>query len=460
MPPSKQQTKPQGPCAHTEGLQTDVSDHAQEAGFTRPNLTARKAAATPSGRLGQFRGITSDPEEEALFAHTFPGPLILPDDALSIDRKDPPQSLRSWTVEKARNPFTEQRKTLYVAPVPTIPANLSFMKSWARPVLSPSAARGVQPLRPTRMEDIVSYLKAFYHPLPVKVYPGTVAFTEWEDSASKKKKKDSSPPDIVGLQVGEEGITGVRTRYCPDGSFGRQLNLNDILDAALEALPGDAYALVMMMDQDLYEDEEDDFCCGRAYGSSRIAVVSSARYHPDLDEGVVDREHMWPASHCVKYVREVVGEGMWADGAPWRRMPKQAPRYEDTPLAVAVKEAAKAPAPEEDLYGLWFSRLARTVAHELGHCLCLGHCSYYACVMQSTAGMGEDVRQPPYLCPVCLAKVTKGLMAVTPGVEEKEFQLQRYRALQKFCEGWMSVGMFAGYHAWLGKRIQSLGNTA
>ncbi|KAK0627389.1 hypothetical protein B0T14DRAFT_512530 [Immersiella caudata] len=450
--PTKRKT-PCAACAHTEGLQIDVSDHAAEAGFTRPNPTARKAAATPSGRIGQFRGTTVDADQEAIFAHTFPGPLILPDDALFIDPKDPPQSLRSWTVEKMRNPFTEQRKTLYVAPVPTIPTNLSCMRSWARPVqASPKALTTAQSLRPPQIEDVTSYLEAFYHPLPVKTYPGTVAFTEWEDeskSSKKKKTASSTPPDTVGLQVGEEGITGIRTRYCPDGTFARQLNLSDILDAALEALLEDAYSLVMLIDQDLYEDEEDDFCCGRAFGSSRIAVVSSARYHPDLDVGVVDREHMWPASHCVKYVREMVGEG---------RVPKQAVKYGDTPLAAAVKAAVEAPAPEGDLYGLWFSRVARTVAHELGHCLCLGHCSYYACVMQGTAGMGEDVRQPPYLCPVCLAKVTKGLTVLTPGLEEKEFQVQRYRALQKFCEGWMGVGMFAGYHAWLEKRIQSMDN--
>jgi len=49
------------PCTHKDGLQVDVSDHAASTGFTLPNLVARKAAATPSGRIGQFRGTASNP---------------------------------------------------------------------------------------------------------------------------------------------------------------------------------------------------------------------------------------------------------------------------------------------------------------------------------------------------------------------------------------------------------------
>ncbi|KAK0732184.1 hypothetical protein B0H67DRAFT_566846 [Lasiosphaeris hirsuta] len=206
-----------------------------------------------------------------------------------------------------------------------------------------------------------------------------------------------------------------------------------------------------MTDHDLYEDDEDDFCCGRAYGGSRVAVVSTARYHPALDGEAVDREHMWPGSHCVEYVRRVLGE---ASGAGGQRTGRDA-RVEDTPLGAAVQAARAAPAPETDLGGLWFSRVARTVSHELGHCHCLAHCSYYACVMQSTAGMAEDVRQPPYLCAVCLSKISKAMVPVSRDTEE-QMVLDRYKALLRFCEGWLGVAMFAGYHAWLEKRILAL----
>ena len=62
--------------------------------------------------------------------------------------------------------------------------------------------------------------------------------------------------------------------------FKAQLNLNDILDAAISALPEDAYALLLLVQKDLFEEEKDDFCCGRAYGGSRVAVASSARQNP------------------------------------------------------------------------------------------------------------------------------------------------------------------------------------
>jgi hypothetical protein len=52
------------------------------------------------------------------------------------------------------------------------------------------------------------------------------------------------------------------------------------------------------------EDEEDDLACGKAYGGSRIAVVSAARYDPSLDKKQkISREHVWPASHGEEYIR-------------------------------------------------------------------------------------------------------------------------------------------------------------
>ena len=44
-----------------------------------------------------------------------------------------------------------------------------------------------------------------------------------------------------------------------------------------------------------------------------------------------------------------------------------------------------------------------TASHGLCHCG-MDHCVYYALGKQSTASLAEDVRQPPYLCPVALAK--------------------------------------------------------
>lgn len=95
----------------------------------------------------------------------------------------------------------------------------------------------------------------------------------------------------------------IRTRAAPDGLFPRQLNLDDLLDTAISMLPEDAYALLFLVNHDLFEDDGDTFVCGRAYGGSRVAIVSGARYSPDLD-GIrsVERQHAWPASHCENYL--------------------------------------------------------------------------------------------------------------------------------------------------------------
>ncbi|KXX76626.1 Archaemetzincin-2 [Madurella mycetomatis] len=440
MPP-----KVSSACAH-EHAQHDVSLHAEEAGFKRPSLARRKAAMTLSGRA------TRSGRDEKHHQHLetlFPGPLVLPNDALAIDLTEPPQSMKSWMQGKLRNPVTQERKTIYLAPVPGVAKQLSSVRNWAVP--STVSASHRQACKPPETDHVREYLKAFYHPLPVKLLPQGLCFVPWDVA------KDRLRPKYIGLQAGD-GVTRVRTRPSPDGVFYRQLNLNDILDAAIETLPDDAYALVILVDHDLYEDDDDDFCCGRAYGSSRVAVVSSARYHPSLDHDAgVDRKHMWPASHCAAYVRDACRPPAARDSK--RRRVVQTGVLSASPgtaMVAVIQSAPPALKPENDLEGLWLSRVVRTVSHELGHCFCLAHCSYYACVMQGTAGMAEDVRQPPYLCMVCLAKLTRAIRGVDQGMDETKFQISRYMALARFCGEHLQVAMFAAYRCWLYKRIEML----
>ncbi|KAH8882883.1 hypothetical protein GQ53DRAFT_787177 [Thozetella sp. PMI_491] len=429
---------PQSHCQHKR-LYTEVSPNADEVGYARPPLAKRIAATTPSGRAPSQSESELQGQEDS---YTFPAPLVLPEDDLAWEPRHPPQSLRSWIREIHRNPVTQRRKILYVAQAPRIEAEVSTMKNWIRPVLAPDSGSPQEihdlaaSLATPESEAIRDYLEAFYHGLEVKFLPSRPSFVAWD-------KKRAGSPSHVGLRIGTT-CTRVRTRPCPDGVFSHQLNLNDILDAAIESLPDDAYSVLLMTDHDLYEDDDDDFCCGRAYGGSRVAVVSSSRYHPALDDQTgLDLEHMWPASHCRTYVARECGVGaskkqkMAADAGPDLR-----------PLQAAVKAAGEATDPSAP-GPLWFSRVARTASHELGHCLALGHCIYYACVMQGTAGMAEDVRQPPYLCPVCLSKISRAVLEVQQDKDEKKYIEDRYRALSNFCRKWRSNAMFAGYGAWL-----------
>lgn len=439
------------PCRH---LSLVVEGNDDDDGYRQPEWTRRVAATIPSGRFPK----DAPQQEPELHRLTFPAPLVLPEDELSFDPAYPPQSLRSWALLKERNKVTQDRKAIYLARPPVIPQDMSLMMSWATPTLSqkgkgkkkPTAEASVQP---PQFDDIVDYLRAFYHGLQVKEYSPDLCFQSWDTPRSKAKK--ASTVSALGLQqTPSPSCTRIRVRPSPDGLFPYQLNLDDLLDATIQLLPDDAYAILLVVDQDLYENEEDDFCCGRAYGGSRVAVVSSARYNPILHAtGGIDRDHMWPASHCREYVARLRNEA--EDTAAAIRTDKSgAITREDIPspilTAVAAFQAAHSSEPGY-LSGLWLFCVARTASHELGHCLGMDHCVYYACVMQGTASMAEDYRQPPYLCPVCATKLARAVreVSIEPAFEEKQHTRETNKVLARLCEKWKLVSVWAGYEAWL-----------
>lgn len=430
-------------CNHTT-LKFESSIHADEVGFRRPTAQQR---ATGAGKKKQKT-------DEGL-GGTFPAPLVLPGDDLSFDTACPPQSLLSWVREKERNEVTSGRNVVYVAGSPSIESEVDFVHTWVSPQIEGDVGRRNASAEPTDVplpdvHDVLGYMRAFYYGVEVKMLPaGLLRFTSWDDADSKssKEKKSTKTPKYIGLTTSTESI-GIRTRPSKDGIFKGQLSLNDLLDTAISILPDDAYALLMLMEHDLFEDEDDDFCCGRAYGGSRVAVVSTARYNPSLDniQGV-ERGHAWPASHCDAYMRKCCG-------APSKIMKAQ-PDFSSphqSPLQAAVSAHAALPNPQtpSQFSSLWLSRVCQTASHELGHCFGMDHCIYYACVMQATASLAEDVRQPPYLCPVDLAKMLRAT-----GADVRE----RYEALLAFSgrNEHGGAGWFKAFEAWTTVRLGELG---
>ena len=435
-------------CQHPD-LCFEPSPHAEEAGYCRPTARQRAIAAAEANN-----SATQVPPS------TFPAPLLLPGDDLSLDPRYSSQSLRSWVRGKHRNEVTKARNVIYVAGQPGAAADVGFLRDWECPDQIDGSLNAAAP--PSH-EDVTNYLSAFYHGMQLETLPAdTFHFTSWEDERPKSKKRaKSAKPRLVGLATSTE-MVGIRTRPSPDKKF-QQLNLNDLLDAAISALPDDAYALLMIVNHDLYEDEDDDFCCGRAYGGSRVAVVSTARYDPTLDEAQsVEREHAWPACHCKAYMQERCGVGSRSARSAGNkaRKPIDVMELDDnhsspSPLRAAVSSShdllpSSATQQNEPtwLSNLWLSRVCQTASHELGHCFGIAHCVYYACVMQSTASLAEDVRQPPYLCPVDLVKVLRAT-----GAYEKE----RYEAILEFCRGRQDTPMFAALGAWIEAMIGELG---
>ncbi|KAE8378633.1 hypothetical protein BDV26DRAFT_186542 [Aspergillus bertholletiae] len=413
-------------CPHGT-LNGNTSQHAGAAGYRQPSLPQRKNAtrqASPSKH--------SSPSV-AMNHLDFPAPLVLPGDDLALDPDYPPQSFQEWLDEGDRNKITPSRKTVYVVALPRIGEDLPFLLKWAHP----KKGHVYPDLSPPQPRDVCDYVAAFYHGLPVKLLTSDIYFLPWDED----KPSSKTVPKHVGLVVAGECIR-IRTRACPDKVYARQLNLDDLLDAAISMLPKDAYALCMLVDHDLYEDDDDIFVCGRAYGGSRVAVVSNARYHPGLDKiHSVEREHAWPASHCQEYIN---GCCRAVSAAKRQKVVSSRSLMQSQPLKASVAAASALPDVDSSLdliSALWLSRMCRTVSHELGHCFGIDHCVYYACSMQGSASLAEDARQPPYLCPVDLTKV---LCATGATAAERD------RALVEYCNraGNRGSQLFEAFAAW------------
>ena len=246
------------PTCNHHLLNFEVSIHANEIGFRRPTAQQRAAAA----------GKRYHTTEEGIEG-TFPAPLVLPGDDLSMDTRCPPQSLLSWVREKERNEVTPERRVVYVARCPEIEPQVRVIRSWSDPQVkgamgTASAYTTSANLPLPNVIHVLDYLKAFYHGVDVRfTSAGSLQFTDWDDTDPKSCELQSKSRKVkyIGLSTSTE-IIGIRTRPSKDGIFKVQLNLDDLLDTAISILPDDAYALLMLVDYDLYENEEDDFCCG------------------------------------------------------------------------------------------------------------------------------------------------------------------------------------------------------
>lgn len=453
-------------CEHTR-LNLEPSAYADHVGFQRVVLSPLQNLPTKkqSGKFHETNTMNAKnrPISDSSYG-LYPAPLVLPQDDLALDTDYPPQSLRSWLHSKDRNEVTNRRNTIYVAAPPDVSSDIEYMSTWSRPQQIDRVSDAVENSIPIPdIQDVVGYLAAFYHGLPMKqLLAPKLQFAAWDDKPSRAGKTSTKPP-FVGLNTATESIR-IRTRAPRDKVFLRQLNLDDLLDAAISILPNDAYALLLLVEQDLYESADDVFVCGRAYGGSRVAVVSTARYHPSLDvKNDVERQHSWPASHCDDYLRECCATAFEHDERPRKKAKKKSTSSStnpsqtslvaqtiSTPLQAAVsahKALSEMSTSPTMLSGLWLGRVCRTASHELGHCFGIDHCVYYACAMQGSASPAEDARQPPYLCPIDLAKM---LRATGAEVE------QRYLALLGFCNQHKDIQLFAAFASWIETRLSEM----
>ncbi|CAD0092381.1 unnamed protein product [Aureobasidium mustum] len=408
-------------CNHSNHL-FKPSIVAEYTGYLRPSKPQRAKAAGYS-------------DDSNFNDDDFPAPLVLPNDEIDSDPKYPAQTLSEWKQLLTPSILPYKRKKIFVAAPPGFTKECPELDKMQWPHTHPV---------PPRYEHVLKYLAAFYTGFDVVELPkDTLVFDNWSEG------EDSNLNGcFVALKTPKESIR-IRERPMTNNTRGFQLNLNDVLDAAIAVLPNDALALLLLMDFDMYEDDDDEFGCGRAYGYSHVCIVSSFRYNPALDKSIkLDRQHVWPASHCAEYVQAQVDRFIEAsEQTPGSEA--AIPAQPSKPLTKAIQAHSTAnPSPTST----WLERVCRTASHELGHCLGMDHCMYYACIMQGSNSIPEDLRQPPYLCPVDNAKLD--FLVAARGNKTKVGVWQRERALSRFVTGHSeNGGGFAAFRAWLEARL-------
>ena len=175
------------------------------------------------------------------------------------------------------------------------------------------------------IDALVQYTEAFYG-LPIKVLPA-IAIKELKDKLSWVEEKSED------LSITHH----LSTRYNRKWKK-HQICVPPLLNAVKHMLPDDAICLMALTMFDLYEAKEDLFVAGMAAGNHRVGLFSLARYDP-----------------CKKFSCE-----FWYNST-LQKCRNQVDRQRTILL-----------------------RSCRLLVHEVGHLLGLGHCIYFACLMNGS----------------------------------------------------------------------------
>ena len=231
--------------------------------------------------------------------------------------------------------------------------------------------------------SLVEYVKIFCD-LPVKTLP-------------KLNLINSGKGDIYWSDLETNAIFKVKSRRKNENY---QLNIISLLEYMPNIVPDDALCTIALTMSDLYEENPDLFVAGMASYRHRVGVFSFCRYDPSVKFS----SEFW---HEITYTKD-----------------KWLPEQKKKMLLV---------------------RCCRLLVHEILHTLGISHCIYYECCMNGSGHLEEDFRQPMFLCPVDLHKLTHlcGFNVV-----------QRYHKLRTFFEKLDLVNEVQ----WIDKRLHLITN--
>ncbi|KAG5775270.1 hypothetical protein H9Q73_011053 [Fusarium xylarioides] len=454
-------------CNH-QTVYVNCSSAAADAGFVRPSPEERTLAMSKTGRLA--RGTYLAREDAVDDEHTFPGPLVLPQDHITENPSEQGQSCKDWFAMQTTQQRCEAistRNRIYLYNPPSLKHLSEEMQSWMNPILPQGIAPGPERWTWTLKEyrQLIVYLRAFFTTMHISQCSlGTTHFVPIQ-GRKRVHFADAPKTSVVGFTVSEDGEAfEIRHRPSPDGLSRMQLNVSDLKTALLQNKAQAAHSVVMVVNHDLYEDEEEEYITERVWVADGVAIISAFRHNPSFDGlADIDGVHRWPASHCQAYVDQRLTVLNNTKDSTTRNHPFKAygKPSGDSALGLAIQAANQAgqPSSMEDLSNLWFARVLFAVSRGAVRCFGLGNCTYYACLMQGVSGTRQAGEIPPYLCPVCYSKLGSELALLQPvsqrGIErEKAWVEEHYAELKKFCSRWNKIPQFAAFEAWLGKRLE------
>ena len=130
-----------------------------------------------------------------------------------------------------------------------------------------------------------------------------------------------------------------------------QVDVHSLLEDLAPELPEHAYAMLALVNIDLYASPEQHYAFGWSMHRGRLGVASFARFNPSLDGGGVR---------------------------------------------------------PDDLDRVICHRSARLLAHEVAHMFGLAHCTYFRCLLGPVDVLADLDALAAHLCPVCRMKLLRG----------------------------------------------------
>ena len=214
---------------------------------------------------------------------------------------------------------------------------------------------------------LVEYVKLFYG-LPVRTLDNltlncegsNVYLTEVPSDKGSQQETARDPPVSSKRRQRTHTLSHcIESRYSKKSGH-RQLRVRSILAMLKKYVPSDAFFLMGLTMYDLFEDPSDLFVAGMAAGNHRVGVFSFTRYIPDI----------------------TFSTEFWYDIT----------RDDSKPLS-------------REQRAVLLGRSCKLLVHEIAHLLGVDHCIWYDCCMNGSGHLGEDFRQPMFLCPVDLHKL-------------------------------------------------------